>query len=71
MLVIDSFIPTEYQNLIEQHASWNESIGEWQIQVCRCGSASRFSLSLSLRPPPPLSLPSHPSYVFVPLPRSS
>ena len=24
MLIIDSFIPQEYQNMIEQHVHWNE-----------------------------------------------
>ncbi|XP_059094614.1 kinesin-like protein KIF3A [Tigriopus californicus] len=32
MLVIDSFIPTEYQELIERNVEWNEEIGEWQLK---------------------------------------
>merc|ERR1719383_673311 len=32
MLIIDSFIPHEYQNMIEQHVHWNEDIGEWQLK---------------------------------------
>ena len=33
MLVIDCFVPAEYQDLVEQHVQWNEEIGEhrWQI----------------------------------------
>lgn len=32
MLVIDSFVPVEYQELVEQHVQWNEEIGEWQLR---------------------------------------
>jgi len=32
MLIIDSFIPQEYQNMVEQHVHWNEDIGEWQLK---------------------------------------
>jgi len=32
MLIIDSFIPQEFQNMIEQHVHWNEDIGEWQLK---------------------------------------
>lgn len=32
MLVIDSFIPPEYQDMIERHVHWNEDIGEWQLK---------------------------------------
>ena len=28
MLIIDSFMPLEYQELVEQHVHWNEEIGE-------------------------------------------
>lgn len=28
MLIIDSFMPIEYQELVEQHVHWNEEIGE-------------------------------------------
>ena len=28
MLVIDCFVPAEYQDLVEQHVQWNEEIGE-------------------------------------------
>lgn len=31
-LLIESFIPPEFQELIEQHVSWNEEIGEWQLK---------------------------------------
>lgn len=31
-LLIESFIPPEFQDLIEQHVSWNEEIGEWQLR---------------------------------------
>ncbi|KAF2352900.1 Kinesin motor domain, partial [Trinorchestia longiramus] len=31
-LVIDSFIPPDYQELIQRHVHWNEDIGEWQLK---------------------------------------
>ena len=31
MLTIDSFIPQEFQEMIEQYVHWNEDIGEWQL----------------------------------------
>ncbi|XP_067132536.1 kinesin-like protein KIF3A [Centruroides vittatus] len=31
-LIIDSFIPTEYQDMLEQSVHWNEDIGEWQLK---------------------------------------
>ncbi|XP_077284900.1 kinesin-like protein 64D [Arctopsyche grandis] len=31
-LVLDSYIPKEYQKLLEQHIHWNEDIGEWQVR---------------------------------------
>ncbi|VDH89906.1 kinesin family member 3A, partial [Mytilus galloprovincialis] len=32
MVVIDNFIPPEYQEMIEQHVHWNDDIGEWQLK---------------------------------------
>ncbi|XP_013384614.1 kinesin-like protein KIF3A isoform X1 [Lingula anatina] len=32
MLIINSFIPPEYQEMIEQYVHWNEDIGEWQLK---------------------------------------
>ncbi|XP_070554370.1 kinesin-like protein KIF3A isoform X2 [Ptychodera flava] len=32
MLIIDSFIPPEFQEMIEQYVHWNEDIGEWQLK---------------------------------------
>ncbi|XP_041360213.1 kinesin-like protein KIF3A isoform X2 [Gigantopelta aegis] len=32
MVLIDSFIPPEYQEMIEQHVHWNDDIGEWQLR---------------------------------------
>ncbi|XP_064636553.1 kinesin-like protein KIF3A isoform X2 [Lineus longissimus] len=32
MLTIDTFIPPEYQEMIEQYVHWNEDIGEWQLK---------------------------------------
>ncbi|KAI0232495.1 Kinesin-like protein KIF3A [Lamellibrachia satsuma] len=32
MLLIDSFIPPEFQEMIEQYVHWNEEIGEWQLK---------------------------------------
>eukprot|EP00039_Didymoeca_costata_P008337 m.110559 g.110559 ORF g.110559 m.110559 type:complete len:711 (-) comp14043_c0_seq3:1689-3821(-) len=31
MLIIDSYIPPEFQDQIEQRSTWNEEIGEWEI----------------------------------------
>ncbi|XP_026314392.1 kinesin-like protein KIF3A [Hyposmocoma kahamanoa] len=31
-LVLDSYIPKEYQALIEQYVHWNEQLGEWQVR---------------------------------------
>ncbi|XP_055376838.1 kinesin-like protein KIF3A [Condylostylus longicornis] len=31
-LVLNSYIPKEYQSMIEQHTHWNEDIGEWQLK---------------------------------------
>ena len=34
-LVIDSFIPQEYQELLESHAVWHEENGEWHmVRIC-------------------------------------
>uniref|UniRef100_H3CU70 Kinesin-like protein n=1 Tax=Tetraodon nigroviridis TaxID=99883 RepID=H3CU70_TETNG len=32
MLIIDSFIPQEYREMIENYVHWNEDIGEWQLK---------------------------------------
>ncbi|XP_060082494.1 kinesin-like protein KIF3A [Ylistrum balloti] len=32
MTLIDSFIPAEYQEMIEDHVHWNDDIGEWQLK---------------------------------------
>ncbi|XP_071502958.1 kinesin-II 85 kDa subunit-like [Diadema antillarum] len=32
MLIIDSFIPQDFQEMIEQYVQWNEDIGEWQLK---------------------------------------
>ncbi|XP_028397829.1 kinesin-like protein KIF3A [Dendronephthya gigantea] len=31
-MIIDSFIPQEFQQMIEENATWNEDIGEWQLR---------------------------------------
>ncbi|XP_049883273.1 kinesin-like protein KIF3A isoform X2 [Pectinophora gossypiella] len=31
-LVLDSYIPKEYQALISQYVHWNEQLGEWQVK---------------------------------------
>uniref|UniRef100_A0A6A7FVA2 Kinesin-like protein n=2 Tax=Hirondellea gigas TaxID=1518452 RepID=A0A6A7FVA2_9CRUS len=31
-LLIDSFIPPDYQKLVQQYVQWNEDIGEWQLK---------------------------------------
>ena len=30
-LVIDTFVPDQYQQLIHSHATWNEDTGEWHL----------------------------------------
>ncbi|GAB5566692.1 kinesin-like protein KIF3A isoform X5 [Prionailurus iriomotensis] len=32
MLIIDNFIPQDYQEMIENYVHWNEDIGEWQLR---------------------------------------
>merc|ERR1719189_2493023 len=32
MLIIDAFIPPEYQAVTEENVQWNEEIGEWQLK---------------------------------------
>ncbi|XP_038596514.1 kinesin-like protein KIF3A isoform X2 [Tachyglossus aculeatus] len=32
MLIIDNFIPHDYQEMIENYVHWNEDIGEWQLK---------------------------------------
>ncbi|XP_053573158.1 kinesin-like protein KIF3A isoform X1 [Bombina bombina] len=32
MIIIDSFIPQEYQEMVENYVHWNEDIGEWQLK---------------------------------------
>lgn len=32
MLVIDSFVPSDFQEAIERNVHWNEDIGEWQLR---------------------------------------
>ena len=31
-LVLDSYIPKEYQALIERYVHWHEQLGEWQVR---------------------------------------
>ncbi|KAH8270326.1 hypothetical protein KR018_008024 [Drosophila ironensis] len=31
-LVLNSYVPKEYQSMINQHTHWNEDIGEWQLK---------------------------------------
>lgn len=30
-MVMDTFIPEQYQQLIHSHATWNEDTGEWHL----------------------------------------
>jgi kinesin family protein 3/17 len=32
MLIIDAFIPPDYQSIVEDNVQWNEEIGEWQLK---------------------------------------
>lgn len=50
MLVIDSFVPPEYQELLEGSVQWNEDIGEWQLKcVAYTGNNMRTQTSSSDR----------------------
>lgn len=33
-LVIDAFVPDQYQQLIHSHATWNDDTGEWHLVSC-------------------------------------
>ncbi|XP_076059316.1 kinesin-like protein 64D isoform X2 [Oratosquilla oratoria] len=45
-LIIDSFIPLEYQEMIERYVHWNEDIGEWQLKcVAYTGNNMRKQLN--------------------------
>lgn len=45
-LVMNSYIPKEYQNMIERFTHWNEDIGEWQLKcVAYTGNNMRKSVS--------------------------
>ena len=32
MLVIDAFVPQDYQEVVERNVAWNEDVGEWQLR---------------------------------------
>lgn len=45
-LVINSYIPKEYQTMIERFTAWNEDIGEWQLKcVAYTGNNMRKSIA--------------------------
>lgn len=45
-LVINSYIPKEYQTMIERFTAWNEDIGEWQLKcVAYTGNNMRKSVA--------------------------
>ncbi len=54
MLVVNAFIPSEYQQLIEQSCSWNEEIGEWQLQCVAYTGNNMRRLELAPRDDPSL-----------------
>lgn len=42
MLIINSYIPKEYQELLERHASWHEDTGEWHmVKLCFVQSSTQ------------------------------
>ena len=48
MLIIDSFIPREYLDIIDSNVAWNEEIGEWQLRcVAYTGNNMRKSSDLN------------------------
>ncbi|CAG9789698.1 unnamed protein product [Diatraea saccharalis] len=49
-LVLDSYIPKEYQALIEQYVHWNEQLGEWQV---RCVAYTGNNMATVQHTPPP------------------
>ncbi|XP_045457043.1 kinesin-like protein KIF3A [Melitaea cinxia] len=54
-LVLDAYIPKEYQALIEQYVHWNEQLGEWQVKcVAYTGN------NMAPRAPPPHAHPEPP-----------
>ena len=41
MLVLDNFIPPEYQEQIEQLSVWHEDVGDWEVPgLAYAGNAS-------------------------------
>lgn len=45
-LVLDSYIPKEYQSMIQRFTHWNEDIGEWQLKcVAYTGNNMRKSIA--------------------------
>uniref|UniRef100_A0A8K9V9S0 Kinesin-like protein n=1 Tax=Oncorhynchus mykiss TaxID=8022 RepID=A0A8K9V9S0_ONCMY len=46
MLIIDSFIPQEYQEMIENYVQWNEDIGEWQLVSSAYSHSEIFNLRI-------------------------
>ncbi|XP_037086558.1 kinesin-like protein KIF3A [Pollicipes pollicipes] len=62
-LLIDQAIPAEYQSMVEQYASWNDEIGEWQLRcVAYTGNNMRRNTDpadADRQPEPPLVDLSH------------
>uniref|UniRef100_A0A8C7RCP0 Kinesin-like protein n=1 Tax=Oncorhynchus mykiss TaxID=8022 RepID=A0A8C7RCP0_ONCMY len=46
MLIIDNFIPQEYQEMIENYVHWNEDIGEWQLVSSAISHSKIFNLRI-------------------------
>lgn len=45
-LVMNSYIPKEYQNMVQRYTHWNEDIGEWQLKcVAYTGNNMRKSIA--------------------------
>ena len=42
MLIIDTYIPPEYQAIVDENVAWNEDIGEWQLK-CVAYTGNTFS----------------------------
>uniref|UniRef100_A0A2K6GT36 Kinesin-like protein n=1 Tax=Propithecus coquereli TaxID=379532 RepID=A0A2K6GT36_PROCO len=47
MLIIDNFIPKDYQEMIENYVHWNEDIGEWQLCLVCVSFTQPFEVDLS------------------------
>lgn len=48
-LVIDAFVPDQYQQLIHSHATWNDDTGEWHLVSSLIHNSTNLKCVLALR----------------------